>query len=331
MIGALLALLGGCSAPEAPPGALLFVSERGGAPATFQVAADGSGVRRLEGPPGAVYPGDPDPRRTHALLVSAEELPDQTHREQLWLVPLDGGAARTLTPPAGRIRNPSWGPDGAWVVFESDAMSYRDLFRVARDGTGLTRLTDAEHGSFEPDVSADGARIAFGTSRDGNAEVYTMAADGSDVRRLTDHPADDIAPRWSPDGQQLSWISRREGRARVWVTDGRGADRPLRPNPAEAEDLDHAWSPDGKRLAVTVTTGPKAVSIEVIDVTTGAVVVGLDGEGPDEHPAWSPDGRWLAFSSSRSGSPAIWLATVDGAAARRLTDGGTDWLPRWVP
>lgn len=330
MIGA-LALLAGCGGPEPATGRLLLVSERGGAPATFQVAADGTGLRRLDGPPGAVFPGAGDPLGTHALVVSAEELADRTHREQLWLVPLDGGAPRTLTPPAGRIRNPSWGPAGAWVVFESDAMSYRDLFRVARDGSGLTRLTDAEHGSFEPDVSADGARIAFGTSRDGNAEVYTMAADGSDVRRLTDHPADDVSPRWSRDGQQLAWISRRDGRARVWLTDGRGAERPLRPNPDEAEDLDLAWSPAGNRLAVTVTTGPKAVLVEVVEVATGTVVARLDGEGPDEHPAWSPDGRWLAFSSSRGGSPAIWLATADGQAARPVTEGGTDWLPRWVP
>ena len=90
--------------------------------------------------------------------------------------------------PAGRIRNPAWAPDGSWLVVESDAASYRDLFRVERAGGEARRLTDAPYGSFEPSVSPDGARIAFGTSRDGNAEIWAMRADGSGARRLTTIP-----------------------------------------------------------------------------------------------------------------------------------------------
>lgn len=317
----LLLLALGCG-ERAPEGTLLVLSERGGAPETWVLGAE---ERAVDGIPGAVYPAAADPRGTHALLVSAEE--EGGHRERLWLVDLEGGAPVALTPPAGRIRNPAWSPDGSWLVFESDGASYRDLFRIDRDLTDLSRLTSAPHGSFEPAVGPDG-RIAFGTSRDGNAEVYVMAADGSDPVRMTDHPHDDVRPGWSADGT-LSWISHREGVARVWLHEGEA--RPLRPLQGPASDVDYAWSPDGSRLAVVVQIGPNDVDIHVID-RAGVELARIDGPGVQENPAWSPDGASLAYASSVDGDGDVWIARADGTAPRRITTtAGADWLPRWLP
>lgn len=317
-----------CSTPDPASGTLLLLSERDGAPATWVLDLDGPS-RRIDGIPGAVYPAAADPQGTHALLVSAEDYQDRTHRERLWITPLDGGEPVALTPGAGKIRNPAWTADGAWIVFESDAMSYRDLFRVRRDGSGLERLTAAEHGSFEPDVGP--ARIAFGTSRDGDAEIYTMAVDGSDVRRLTEHAGDDTRPRWAPDGETLAWLRRDQGQVQVWTSDGRSEPRPLRVANPEHSDLDLAWSPEGDRVAVSVQSAPRDVVIQIVEVATGRIEATFAGEGPDEHPAWSPDGQWIAFSSSRDGGPALYLADTEAWGVRRLTDpGGVDWLPRWV-
>ncbi len=44
--------------------------------------------------------------------------------------------------------------------------------------------------------------------------------------------------------------------------------------------------------------------------------------GIDTQPAWSPNGRQIAFTSSRSGSPQIYLMDADGSNVRRLTFGG---------
>jgi TolB protein len=49
-------------------------------------------------------------------------------------------------------------------------------------------------------------------------------------------------------------------------------------------------------------------------------------------PAWSPDGSKLAFSSSRSGDPEIYLANADGAGLKRLTNfHGPDVSPVFNP
>lgn len=316
----MIGLLAGCGAPDLDA-TVLYVSERDGEPQTW-VAAPGEPRRRLIDRPGAVFPGDPDPQGTDALLVTADD-DAEGHHEQLLLAPLAGGPARELCPPAGMVRHPAWSADGDWVVFESDALSFRDLFRVRRDGTGLERLTDARFGSFEPAVAPDG-RIAFGSSRDGNAEIYVL--DGAEQRRLTDDPADDVHPRWTPDGR-IAWIATRSRRARVWTMAADGTDaRPLRAYD-DATDLDFAVSPD-RRFAV-VTQRDDGVGIEIVGPDG---IVRVDGDGPDEHPTWSADGRWLVFTSSRGGNPDVWRVSADGKDPLRLTDDpAPEWLPRLVP
>lgn len=309
--------LAGCG--DAPRPAMLWVREDEAGPAAWYRGEDGV-ERRLV--PGVAFPADPDPRGRLALLVRTADGADG-HREQLVAVDLASGAATDLTPPAGAVRNPAWSPDGAFVVFESDAASFRDLYRVERDGQRLVRLTDARHGSFEPAVSPDGRWVAYGTSRDGNAEIGRMNADGSDQRRLTDHPSDDTHPRWLPDGR-IAWIASRGGRPRVWTMGSDGAaPAPLRPADDGAIDVDFAVSGDG-RIAVVVARGSE-LGIEIV----GDEAARVDGRGPDEHPAWSDDGRWLLFTSSRGGNPDVWRVDRDGGAAEPLTDtDAADWLPR---
>lgn len=50
----------------------------------------------------------------------------------------------------------------------------------------------------------------------------------------------------------------------------------------------------------------------------------------EEEPAVSPDGRSIAYSRSWNGPRTIWIMSVDGRRARRLTGGG-DGSPAWSP
>ncbi len=306
---------------------LAWVSEATGAPAVRWAPSGGPTVAVPGLGDRPAFPAEPDPRGTHLLAVTSEDGPEG-HRERLLLAPLTGGEPRELAS-AQMVRNPRWLPDGSAIVYESDAQSFRDLYRTPRDGGPPTRLTTSEFGCFEPAVSFDGQWLAWGASTDGNAEIWVARSDGSAPRRLTTEPTDDTAPAFLPDGR-ISWIATRGGLPRVWVSDLSGADaRPLRPDATGAE-LAVAWSSAGV-AAVTVSPAPREVDLALVRAD-GALLAAVAGPGPDEHPAFSPDGAALAFSSARDGAVGVWVARVDGSALRKVSAGpGPDWLPRWLP
>ncbi|MEZ4234978.1 MAG: hypothetical protein R3F59_02200 [Myxococcota bacterium] len=323
------------AAPEEPGGVIVMVSERVNGegervPAVWAVRPDGTHRvpigREL---PGAVFPGPIDPKGTHVLLVSSED-GKRGHVEQLWLGPLRGGPVRPLLPPSKFVRNPAWADGGDAVVAESDAQSFRDLYRAERAGGPPKRITDQPNGSFEPDAGPDG-RIVFGASRDGNAEIYVMQGDGTQPVRLTDAPGDDLKPHWSPDGTRIAWIAHRNGVARVWTMAPDGSHpQPVREK-ASGNDIDLAWSPDGKRLAIVVQEGQAQGEIVVVEADTGAEVGRLDGPAMDEHPAWSPDGQWIAWTESHGENANVAIARPTGEDRRTVSAGGvSEWLPRWI-
>ena len=54
--------------------------------------------------------------------------------------------------------------------------------------------------------------------------------------------------------------------------------------------------------------------------------------GSNTSPAWSADGSKIAFSSSRSGDPEIWISDAGGGGAHKITSfRGPDVAPTWNP
>lgn len=102
-------------------------------------------------------------------------------------------------------------------------------------------------------------------------------------------------------------------------------------------------SPDGKMVAFALTRLRKTKN----DYASNIWLVPADGgEEPfkftgsdkrDSKPKWSPDGQEVAFISTRSGKPQIWVIRVRGGEARQLTRtkrgvGEFEWSPdgRWI-
>lgn len=316
--------------PE-PRGALLYVSERTGNPVVHRMRADGSGDEALTVCPAGGFPGPADPRGEAALIICSVGEVEAEHAEQLRLVPLGGGAPIDLGPPARMVRNPAWTRDGSAIAYESDHQSFRDLYRVGRDGQGLERLTDHPAGNYEPSFDPAARQIVFVSSRDGNAEVYTMGADGSTPARRTVADGDDMRPLWSPDGKHIAFLSMRDGGKRLWVMNADGSEQRavLPPGPEVHEDL--LWAPDSSALAVTVLSGPGQVAVQVIR-PDGTLERTFGAPDKVSFPDWSPDSQWLALSVDGADGAEVVLASRDGSARRRLTSAqGADWLPRWLP
>jgi WD40 repeat protein len=139
----------------------------------------------------------------------------------------------------------------------------------------------------------------------GGAIVSTDAGGGGARRLLT---ASDAA--WSPDGTQIAFV--RGGDLWLANDDGSGR-RPLTHTRAPAES-EPAWSPGGRTIAYTTTDATGARRIRLLRLPFGSSdpLVGADSWSP----AFSPDGKRLAFVSSRSGSPEVYVAGANGRGAR---------------
>src|SRR6185437_6139724 len=87
--------------------------------------------------------------------------------------------------------------------------------------------------------------------------------------------------------------------------------------PGEGEDADEVEHSD----------------LHLLDVESGTVRRLTYSDSTNSAPAISPDGSTVAFMSSRTEKPQLWLLPLDGGEQRRLTDlpqgvgGGPVWSP----
>jgi Tol biopolymer transport system component len=188
----------------------------------------------------------------------------RTGKRQLWLMNVedalqgtDGSDQTRLTYNPLFDGNPSWSPDGQWIVFASFRESDWDIYLMPAPGSlasattepEVTRLTSNQEFEWAPAWSPGGTQIAFYSYRDGNGEIYVMNTDGSGQTRLTDNPAEDSSPAWSPDGRQIAFTSNRDGNFEIYVmnvadplqgTDGSDL---VRLTHTRANDYEPTWQP----------------------------------------------------------------------------------------
>ncbi len=90
-------------------------------------------------------------------------------------------------------------------------------------------------------------------------------------------------------------------------------------------------SPDNSRVAFS-SLGRDGFQIKMYSLLLGRMVNVPAGGGTNVSPAWSPSGRELAYSSSRTGDPEIWIADSNGGGSRRITSfRGPDVSPVFNP
>lgn len=97
-----------------------------------------------------------------------------------------------------------------------------------------------------------------------------------------------------------------------------------------------AISKDGKWIAYAMATPDMEANRNVSNVwivsTAGGDPIQVSQGGHDSAPAWSPDGKTLAFISARDGASQVYLLSMEGGEAKKLTtlSTGTD-LFHWSP
>jgi Tol biopolymer transport system component len=219
------------------------------------------------------------------------------------------------------------------IAFTSSRDGNLEIYRMASDGSGQTRITSNSAIDTEATWSPDGTKIAFASRRTGNGDIYVMNADGTGLTRLTTSSGVDGAPAWSPDGTKIAFVSTRDGNAELYVMNANGSSQRRLTN-HNGLDNEPEWSPDGSKLSFTSTrTGSGDIYVLNPNATGFPTATRLTTSSAiDGTSAWSPNGATIVFTSRRDGNFEIYAMNANGTGQTRLTNNGAiDSEPAYTP
>jgi TolB protein len=131
---------------------------------------------------------------------------------------------------------------------------------------------------------------------------------------------------------KIYFVSSRSGTKEIWAMDYDGHNQHAVTHLGSIS-LSPRISPDNSRIAFA-TLGRDGWAVRMYSLDLGRLVsfpAGTAGGG-NQSPAWSSDGAKIAFSSSRSGDPEIWVCDASGANLHKITSfKGPDVAPTWNP
>lgn len=221
------------------------------------------------------------------------------------VMPSAGGKPRILTP-KGFQGNPSFSPDGKWIVYVREAGG-NGIWLMRANGTGLRRLT----------------RNPFGVGVDTGSGAFECGCDED--------------PNFSPNGKLVSFVRIKKDRKLqalfVVRRDGTGL-RQLTPYSWDVA-IKHDWSPDGKLILLTTNA-----DFVKPGQSANLVTIRPDGSGKTELThftggmenafagSFSPDGKQIVFRLEEGDTYSVAVADGDGGNVQRLTTGKDS--PRFI-
>lgn len=230
------------------------------------LVSDGTGNINL---PGSVWN-----QSTGKIVFSSTRDP----HDEIYIIDENGnpGDEIRITERSERVAyEPSFSPDGQWIVFESHMIDIENdgiITKYKIDGSEqFDQLTDASEDCRQPNWSPAGDLILYQRYTAGQWDIWIMDTDGSNQTQITSGTGDKTDASFSPDGQ---WI--------VYSSDQGG--------------LEFA------NLFAVPVTGGSSTRISFFD--------GYDGA-----PSWSPDGERIAFESypgdpDESAGTSVWIIDV---------------------
>jgi serine/threonine protein kinase/Tol biopolymer transport system component/ABC-type branched-subunit amino acid transport system substrate-binding protein len=142
----------------------------------------------------------------------------------LYVVNADSSELRQITDGETNDVDPTWSPDGEWIVFHRNC----GLWSVRPDGSGERMLLEGSEKfcASSPVWSPDGRQIAFWNTSDGlpTSEIWIVDRDGRNLQRmyLFGQFADWHVVSWTPDGRQIACMYGKEDQVKHFLINADG-------------------------------------------------------------------------------------------------------------
>lgn len=135
----------------------------------------------------------PDGRQIAYIIE--ERTGDSRPAYRLAIAEPDGGGERVLFETTLALSDVAFSPAGAWLALVME----RQIYRIDRKGSDMSKLTDHLGGASSPRWSPDGERISYVSPSSflGQNQLYVMNADGSGKRRVANIRGDVVNGCWA--------------------------------------------------------------------------------------------------------------------------------------
>jgi len=161
---------------------------------------------------------------------------------QLYVIEADGKGLQRLSYSNAIDTEPSFSPDGKWVVFTSDRGGSPQIYRMPAAGGGSAERLTFEGGyNVTPRYSPDGKSFVFIQRHQGRYSLALMDMTARQMQGLTDGEFDS-SPTFAPNGRLILYASIVKGRGILAAVSSDG--RIKQKITATAQDVrEPAWGP----------------------------------------------------------------------------------------
>ena len=247
----------------------------------------------------------------------------------VWAVRFDPGRLEVEGEPflvAADVGAQSVANDGTLVVRPAAGTTLRQLAWLDHDGKVLTKIGEPMSGGRSPRLSPDGKRVAF-TAEAGSStrEVFVMTLPNGVPTRLTFTPENEADVEWLPSGQRLVFSQTSATSASQWTIFAKSADGGGQAEKI-AEGSEPALSPDGKSMVYSKEN--QFWSIPLTEDGKPAPFLAVENKELFQ-PAISPDGRFVAYGSTETGEPQIYVRPYPEGDAKWQISTAKGIAPRW--
>lgn len=250
-------------------------------------------------------------------------------RNNLWLVPSEGGWPMQLTVSNERQAQPTWSPDGKWIAYMSDydGDEQWDIFLVSPKSGQVVNLTNTREIAEEsPAWSADGRYLAYmvkpKTSSVFEIDVYDTVM--REVRHLTTGTAKDrmnVEPLWSRDGKFIVYTQEQSKGtdSNIFLVDVASAQSTLlTPHDGERTYEANDVSPDGKSVLITSNAGDGYDNVGLLDIASKKIRWLTQDKWEISGESFSPDGKFLTYTANVDGNTDIYLYELASGKTQAL-------------